>query len=249
MSDQMRLLGRGKPGGCSGRGSCCKSFCTRNLRNKPINLIYGESLYNQVGGSIANMKSIPLLVLLVVWTLSSGCVSPSVKGPNSPDARYTHTEPERTLHMTVYLRALSEGKIQSGRKPCYLAEDEQFIKELNQKAGTGCFRQINRMLLNRMLAGICQEPGQYISIRFSKVTEHYAEARLSCELPAREHVCGGVRYDCWMEERGGEWTIHWTTIFTAEASNHRAALDAGSAFCYESGVRGPARVGAGRSAS
>ena len=30
--------------------------------------------------------------------------------------------------------------------------------------------------------------------------------------------------------------------------NHRAALDAGTAFCYMSGVIGPARVSAGRSA-
>jgi hypothetical protein len=31
--------------------------------------------------------------------------------------------------------------------------------------------------------------------------------------------------------------------------NHRAALDAGICVCYESGVTGPARVSAGRSAA
>ena len=40
--------------------------------------------------------------------------------------------------------------------------------------------------------------------------------------------------------------VHTLSVALVDMSNYRAALDAGSAFCYVSDASGPARVTAGR---
>jgi len=161
------------------------------------------------------MKAPPILLffLTLALALTTGCISSSVKGSNPHGSRYARTELEYELRMAIYLRALNDCKWPlSAERALYIEESDQFIAELNRKAGSSTFRQLNRTLFGRMRSGTWQEPGLCLLITFSKLTETYAEGDLLCHFASGKHICGCGYYFRMEKRNGEEWSLDWTIV-------------------------------------
>ncbi len=153
------------------------------------------------------LASVLLITMAFVAALNFGCAS-RMHATTATKAIKADVEPERTMRMLVYSRALNDKTVFPFKdRICYLVESDKFVEELKHKTATEKLKRCSPIIFKRMRAGICEEPGFCFWMRFTEISETKAIGDLYWVYPNKNAVGGGREIRFELEKRDGAWII------------------------------------------